>query len=408
MSIYSSYLLLFVVLFHYSLSVNPGKLGIAVDLNIKMFHSKSDLPIQEIFSQTKGNSFTVLRERLDRADKAWTNHDKTGLSILLSYDCTHQKCVEVKNTPTCVNLNLALPSDSLMKLVLRRTNTDDGEWQLDCRQFLKVEIPEKDDGVPGARTVSGTERPSRRPSSSSSTSTSSAALGEQNVGSGNKVEFDVDAVEAPTPVFKDEEDEPVTDSTTSDTSDEVCTNTLFNHETQKFYDECCRKRSASVTSGDRRCEMDVIMAKLQVLKDATSTTTTTTTTTEAPADASDLERSGKSFDSDNEDKNNTMVYNKEAADVLFQEMSGELSGWKSKYYTCLGFFLVFFAFFLITIAVLVYKLKKNKTVSPPASPGASLSVPQQRPRGYSAIDGDTETERAPLTPATEQAQAFQY
>merc|ERR1712114_121906 len=123
------------------------------------------------------------------------------------------------------------------------------------------------------------------------------------------------------------------------------------------------------------------------------------------------ERSGKSFDLDNEDENktmNSMVYNKEAADVLFQEMSGELSGWKSKYYTCLGFFLVFFAFFLVTIAVLVYKLKKNKTDCPPVSPGASLSVPQQRPRGYSAIDGDTETERAPLTPATEQAQAFQY
>jgi len=403
MSIYSSYLLLLAVLFPYSTSINPGKLGTAVDLNIKMFHSGSVLPIQEILSKTSGNSFTVLRERLDKVDPSWTNHDKTGLSILLSYDCSHQKCIDVKNSQECVDLRNGLQSDSLLKLVLRRTNADKGEWQLDCRKFLKVEIPEKDDGVPGARTVSGTERPSRTPSSSS-------GLGEENVGSGNKVEFDVDAVEAPAPVFKDEEDEPVTDSTTSDASDQVCTNTLFNHETQKFYDECCRKRSASVTSGDRRCDMDVIMAKLQALKDATSTTTTTTTT-EAPADASDLERSGKSFDLDNEDENktmNSMVYNKEAADVLFQEMSGELSGWKSKYYTCLGFFLVFFAFFLVTIAVLVFKLKKNKTVSPPASPGASLSVPQQRPRGYSAIDGDTETERAPLTPATEQAQAFQY
>merc|ERR1719342_1910994 len=164
----------------------------------------------------------------------------------------------------------------------------------------------------------------------------------------------------------------------------------------------------NVTSEDGRCALDVITAKLQEAKDKTSTTTTTTTT-KSPVDASDLERSGKSFDLDDEnDTNNTMVYNKEAADVLFQEMSGELSGWKSKYYTCLGFFLVFFAFFLVTIAALVYKIKKNKTVSPPASPGASLSVPQQRPRGYSAIDGDTETERAPLTPATEQAQAFQY
>merc|ERR1712029_1045531 len=289
-------------------------------------------------------------------------------------------------------------SEYLMKLVLRRTNVVDGEWQLDCRKFLKVEIPEKDDGVPGARAVSGTESPGRTPTSS--------ALGEKNVGSGNKVEFDVDSIEAPPPVFKDEEEEPVTGSTSFvPSNEELCTNTLFNHETQKFYDGCCRKRSAEET--DKRCDMEVIMAKLQALKDATSTTTTTTsTTTKSPVDPSDLERSGKSFDLD--DENNTMVYNKEAADVLFQEMSGELSGWKSKYYTCLGFFLVFFAFFLVTIAVLVYKVKKNKTVSPPASPGASLSVPQQRPRGYSAIEGDTETEGAPLTPATEQAQAFQY
>ena len=74
-----------------------------------------------------------------------------------------------------------------------------------------------------------------------------------------------------------------------------------------------------------------------------------------------MSRLGRNLDLDDvETQNNTMVYNKEAADVLFQEMSGELSGWKSKYYTCLGFFLVFFAFFLVTIAVLVYKLKKNK------------------------------------------------
>jgi len=406
MILYSSYLLLFAVLFPYSMSLSVGKLGIAVDLNIKMFHSSSNFPIQGILSQAGGSgSFTVLRERLDKADKAWADHDKTGLSILLSYSCSHAKCTEVKNSQKCGALvgEVGNPTTSeyLMKLVLRRTNVVDGEWQLDCRKFLKVEIPEKDDGVPGARTVSGTERlgTGRTPSTSS-------ALGEKNVGSGNKVEFDVDSVEAPPPVFKDEEEEPVTGSTSSvPSNDELCTNTLFNHETQKFYDECCRKRSAEET--DKRCDMEVIMAKLQALKDATSTTTTTTsTTTKSPVDASDLERSGKSFDLD--DENNTMVYNKEAADVLFQEMSGELSGWKSKYYTCLGFFLVFFAFFLVTIAVLVYKVKKNKTVSPPASPGASLSVPQQRPRGYSAIEGDTETERAPLTPATEQAQAFQY
>ena len=46
--------------------------------------------------------------------------------------------------------------------------------------------------------------------------------------------------------------------------------------------------------------------------------------------------------------------------VLFQEISGEMDGWKSKYFTILGFFLVFLLLFLIIIAVLVYRLRKNK------------------------------------------------
>ena len=78
-----------------------------------------------------------------------------GLSILLSYSCSHAKCTEVKNSQKCGVLvgEVGNPTTSeyLMKLVLRRTNVVDGEWQLDCRKFLKVEIPEKDDGVPGAR-----------------------------------------------------------------------------------------------------------------------------------------------------------------------------------------------------------------------------------------------------------------
>ena len=79
MILYLSYLLLFAVLFSYSMSLSVGKLGIAVDLNIKMFHSSSNFPIQGILSQAGGSgSFTVLRERLDKADKAWADHDKTG------------------------------------------------------------------------------------------------------------------------------------------------------------------------------------------------------------------------------------------------------------------------------------------------------------------------------------------
>ena len=47
-------------------------------------------------------------------------------------------------------------------------------------------------------------------------------------------------------------------------------------------------------------------------------------------------------------------------DVLIEEITQQKEGWRHEYYVILGFFLVFMAFFLIIVAVLVYKLKKNK------------------------------------------------
>ena len=38
----------------------------------------------------------------------------------------------------------------------------------------------------------------------------------------------------------------------------------------------------------------------------------------------------------------------------------KLSSWKSKYFTVLGFFLVFLAIFVIVIVALIYKIRKSK------------------------------------------------
>ena len=46
--------------------------------------------------------------------------------------------------------------------------------------------------------------------------------------------------------------------------------------------------------------------------------------------------------------------------VVIEELTQQKEGWRHEYYVVLGFFLVFLAFFLIIVAVLVYKLKKNK------------------------------------------------
>ena len=46
--------------------------------------------------------------------------------------------------------------------------------------------------------------------------------------------------------------------------------------------------------------------------------------------------------------------------VVIEELTQQKEAWRHEYYVVLGFFLVFLAFFLIIVAVLVYKLKKNK------------------------------------------------
>ena len=48
--------------------------------------------------------------------------------------------------------------------------------------------------------------------------------------------------------------------------------------------------------------------------------------------------------------------------VIIEEITQEKDGWRHEYYVVLGFFLVFLAFFLIVIAVLVYKLKNSNKV----------------------------------------------
>ena len=48
--------------------------------------------------------------------------------------------------------------------------------------------------------------------------------------------------------------------------------------------------------------------------------------------------------------------------VIIEEITQQKDGWRHEYYVVLGFFLVFMAFFLIVIAVLVYKLKQNNKV----------------------------------------------
>ena len=72
----------------------------------------------------------------------------------------------------------------------------------------------------------------------------------------------------------------------------------------------------------------------------------------------DISELGKTLDvlEDREEKNETENRDR----VIIEEITQQKEGWRHEYYVVLGFFLVFTAVFLIIIAVLVYKLKKNK------------------------------------------------
>ena len=71
----------------------------------------------------------------------------------------------------------------------------------------------------------------------------------------------------------------------------------------------------------------------------------------------DISRLGKSLDPDVELEEER---NRPSEDMKSKETIEKISSWKSKYFTVLGFFLVFLAIFLIVIVLLIYKIRKSK------------------------------------------------
>jgi len=367
-----------------AISIKIPYKGILVDWSLKLFHQ--DVNVMDVASilASTGETPVILRERLnDLSDHGIDNHDSSGLSLVLDYGCNHEACQVVKDSQECVDL--VEDAENIKKLVLRRE--DDLTWRIDCRLFLKVELPVEVGGVPGAR-IADDGRSDR--------GNLETGLGEESMTTTQKtiVVPNVKTVTIPTLTV-------VSSSISSnDTKEHNKTmaecNELAAKDFQTFYTECCLGMMTKKASlSDTRCLLSNVYQTMKAKE-----ITTPKPVIRNPFDT-DISNLAKVLDEDN---------GNDTSKVLFQEISGEMDGWKSKYFTILGFFLVFLLLFLIIIAVLVYRLRKNKTVSPPASPGAaSLGVPPpQRSRGYSALEDDQDEDRAPLTPATQQAQSFQY
>ena len=136
---------------------------------MKMFHQDVvDMDVAAILDSTTGELF-ILRERLkDLRDLNIDNPDSSGLrlkvfvkmvmvvsnaylyySLVLNYACDHDACKAVKAKQECQDLG-ADDSAYIKKLVLRR-EADITKWRIDCRRFLRVELPLEIGGSPGAR-----------------------------------------------------------------------------------------------------------------------------------------------------------------------------------------------------------------------------------------------------------------
>jgi len=410
--------------FPISMSLKVPFKGILVDWSMKMFHQDVvDMDVAAILDSTTGELF-ILRERLkDLRDLNIDNPDSSGLSLVLNYACDHDACKAVKAKQECQDLG-ADDSAYIKKLVLRR-ETDITKWRIDCRRFLRVELPLEIGGSPGAR-IADDGRDDRG----------------GNLETGPELSFinslDIDSITTTQKPIEVPNVETVTIPTlTVVSSTNVSSNATKEHsltraecnelitkDFETFYMKCCLGMLTNRASlSDTRCLLSNIYQMMKAIEVTTAKPVVKDPFAEEDISglvrtfAPDISHLGRSFDNEETEENDYDIkdgnYSKSETDeVLLQDFSGETDGWKSKYFTILGFFLVFLLLFLVVIAVLVYRLRKNKTITPPASPGvASLGVPPpQRTRGYSALEDhqDEEEERAPLTPATQQAQSFQY
>ena len=85
----------------------------------------------------------------------------------------------------------------------------------------------------------------------------------------------------------------------------------------------------------------------------------------------DISRLGKSLDPEVELEEER---NRASEDVKSKEMIENISSWKSRYFTVLGFFLVFLAIFLVVIVLLIYKIRKSKVSKWFAGPQLSIFI----------------------------------
>eukprot|EP00092_Neocalanus_flemingeri_P034832 GFUD01037906.1.p1 GENE.GFUD01037906.1~~GFUD01037906.1.p1 ORF type:complete len:401 (-),score=66.60 GFUD01037906.1:63-1265(-) len=347
-------------------------------------------------------AIAVLRSRISE-----NNFDSdTGLSLLLPDCCPEAKC----DRSTCTEV---AGEDQTHKFVLSKTES--GAWVVSCKLFNNIELPTSQGGTPEQRIGVGDDSTRGLAATRPQSSATIAKPIIQGFGSDPSQQ----GQDGSGLVIEGGNLGAVSTTTQAPSLSRVVCDSLFTTDAETFFAECCMKNG--VAESDARCVLRTLLAVMEAQKKTSPATATTTLKSTTTAKSMIIKKISIGFgiteaDFVEEDDASTTAkapraesppaeefFTPSASEKVVWSLTGQISSWRSKYFTVLGFFIVFLVFFLFIIAALIYKLRAAKASSPPTSPGADAGCGSGR-YDVSGAQG----ERAPLTPATQQAQTFKY
>jgi len=411
-----SYFLMWMAFSHLSvIAISPSTSNKAILVNWA-----SRLWLEHDMSQYTGGLDTKSLPILRRRNSEKPYDCDTCLSLLLPDTCPEDKC----DPDLCTGLE---PSESEQtKFVLIKTESKN--WVVQCKLFDEVELPVTHGGIPEQRSLGESDRTRGQNDGESPQVLPFTPVMTPSI-QGFRPPAPAEPHEEPTAPEKPQEELSgavyATTSTQAPTLSSVSCDSLFTSDAESFFSDCCMKNGDA--ESDPRCVLQTLLTKLlaqqQPLMDKEaqqkpSTTTLKPTTAKSTTvkkisdgfgvtEADVVTEEGDSEDTTDESSLSEEFYSPSASEKSVWSLTGQISTWRSKYYTVLGFFLVFLIIFLLVIAALIYKLRAAKASSPPTSPGAGTAGCGGGDYSSYNVSG-AQGERAPLTPATQQAQTFQY
>ena len=229
----------------------------------------------------------------------------------------------------------------------------DNAWEVKCVLFDDVELPTLITEVAEARSLGGEDDRTRgltavQPQQQKSSSTPVKTPSIQGFGSDP----------APVLVVDSLSQGPVQASTDCEQ--------LFGSNAELFFSECCMRTGAA--ESDPRCVLKTLMQVMQnQQKTAKAPTSTIRTTTKKISDGFGVTESDV-YEEEELDASNTTAkavpaeefFSPAESEKVVWSLTGQISTWRGKYFTVLGFFLVFLVLFLLIIAALIYKLRAAK------------------------------------------------